>query len=644
MAAVIKTSEAKCKDCYKCIRHCPVKAIGLKDEQAWVVEEKCILCGKCIEICPQNAKSTRSYLSQFREYLDNDEKIAVSIAPSYLAAAEYENPWKLINTLRKLGVSIIEETAIGAETIAKEYRALYDNICNENDITLNSNIDDINDEENTTDEKKKDRVENNAPIISSCCPTVVSLVEKNYPELINNLAPLISPMKVHAQLLRKRLGADWKIVFIGPCVSKKDELNKVSVFRDKSSDFKGPDLVLDFKEIIRLFNNKGINPDALADSYPDQYSQARAYPLHRGILEVSGINDSLLGDVITVSGVDELIEVFDDIEANTQLGFIEALGCKGGCIGGPCMANDKGIISRKSNLIKYINDKQVMRSDINEKHSRNRDKTCKKINNKKRVEYNNADQKDVNSIYKNLQKEIELRRQYIQAEVSEIPGEAEIEKILSLTGKVNKEDETNCGGCGYASCREKAVAVYQGLAEPEMCIPYMREKAESLSHAVVDSSVNGIIIVNEDMKIQEFNPAADKMFNRNGVKSKGKPLETFINPADFCQVKKTQKMISGKYKEYPEYDLVTRENIYYLEKYGVIIGLIADVTSEEEQKAEIDNMKQEALDKAKRVIYEQMKVAQEIAGLLGESTAETKTTLLELIDIMNRKEANTGEN
>jgi len=171
----------------------------------------------------------------------------------------------------------------------------------------------------------------------------------------------------------------------------------------------------------------------------------------------------------------------------------------------------------------------------------------------------------------------------------------------------------------------------------------MREKAESLSHAVVDSSVNGIIIVNEEMIIQEFNPAAYLMFNRKNIKAKGEHLQKFIDPADYKKVWNEKKRILDKYKKYEQYDLITRENIYPLKKYGVVIGLVTDVTAEQKRKSEINTMKMDALEKAEKVINKQMKAAQEIAGLLGESTAETKVTLLELVDIMNRKEAGADE-
>lgn len=569
----IITSEAKCRDCYKCIRYCQVKAIGIDNDQARVVDERCILCGRCIEVCPQNAKSSVSYIDKFSSFLEGDSEVVVSLAPSYLAATSFSTPWKLISALKKTGVDWVEETALGAEVISREYHKLYHRL-----------------------EKEV--------LISSCCPTIVNLIEKYFPDLKDYLAPLVSPMIAHAQMIKKRYGEGVKVVFIGPCISKKEE-------PDWTSNENPVDLVLDFNELVMFFQEQGLSVESLPDLYPDQPSyRARYYPLKNGILEVSGIDNSISGDVLSISGIEEATELFQDIqEGKVKPRFVEAMACQGGCIGGPAMANNLSIFSRKRRLHNFVQELPGAR------------------------------------VREIKEDSIQLKRTYQPRQPEEkMPTEEEIREILALTGKFSPEDETNCGGCGYPSCREKAIAVYQGLAQPEMCVSYMREKAESLSHAVVDSSLNGIIIVNENMKIQEFNPAANKMFNRKGIKTKGKPLSTFVDPRDYKYVWESKDMIIDKYKEYPEYELITRENIYPLEKYGVVIAIISDVTEEEKRNNEIDNMKQEALNRASQVIQKQMKVAQEIAGLLGESTAETKATLLELMEIMNKKEAKVSEN
>lgn len=569
--SIIVTSQARCRDCYKCIRHCPVKAIGLKGGQAWVVTDKCIACGKCVTVCPQGAKSPVSQIDRFAELLNSGDPVVVSLAPSYLAAGDYQTPWKIVAALKLLGVSRVEETALGAELIAREYYRKFAN-------------------------NKRRR-----PLISSCCPVVVALIEKYFPSLIHYFPAVVSPMVAHARQIKQCLGDNVKVVFIGPCLAKKVEA--------ESEPTGAVDAVLTFTELMTYFKDRNINPDSLQDEYPDSSATtARTFPLVRGTLGAAGLESAASGDIISINGIEECIETFKDIEnGNFTPLFVEALACKGGCIGGPAIGNSLGTAARQKRLLDYAG----------------------------RAAFDSTDLAVATAFT-----DLDLSREHtVQATSRQLPSEAEIRAILALTGKFSAEDETNCGGCGYKTCREKAIAVYQGLAEPEMCIPYMREKAENLSDAIVDSTPNAIIVVDKDMIVQKFNLAAEVLFNRQRVKSKGKHLSVFIDPTDFEKVWRTQKAIVDGRRAYPQYNLMTRQTIYPLEKFGVVIGIITDISQEEKNKAKMAKMRRESLKRASKVIREQMQVAQQIAGLLGESTAETKATLLELLEIMEDGEA-----
>ncbi|NPV81139.1 MAG: 4Fe-4S binding protein [Firmicutes bacterium] len=571
--STIVTSEAKCRDCYKCVRHCPVKAIAIKDSQAHVVEENCLFCGRCVNVCPQKAKSTVSQISKLDDFLKAGEKVIVSLAPSYLAATEYSTPWKFTAALRQLGVDRIEETAVAAEAIAEQYARLFNS-------------------------------QGNSTIITSCCPVVVNLIEKYFPRLVGSLARLMSPMAAHARMIKKERGEDVRVVFVGPCFAKKAEPG----LGDAEDAL---DAVITFEELLGYFSLNGIAPETLEDVYPDRIStHARTYPLRYGILKASGLEGIPYDDMPVISGVEECMETFKDMEeGHLSPRFVEAFGCAGGCIGGPAMANNLGISARQKRLLKF---------------SREIDSAAKA--------------QEVHMI-----PQVSLSREHSATPLDEaMPTEEEIRKILALTGKFSPEDEKNCGGCGYSTCREKAIAVYRGLAEPEMCVTHMREKAESLSNIVVDTSLNAIIVVDKDMVIQEFNQAANRMFNRKKIPPKGKHLSAFIDPTDFKKVWDEQKIMVNLRKQYEQYGLVTRQMLYPLPKYGVVIGVITDISSEEAQEQELANMRREALTRASKVIREQMRIAQEIAGLLGESTADTKATLLELIEIMERSEGKTG--
>jgi iron only hydrogenase large subunit-like protein/uncharacterized Fe-S cluster-containing protein len=564
----ITTSQARCRDCYKCIRHCPVKAIGLNDGQAWVDQEKCILCGQCIGACPQKAKSMPSQLPLFENFLAESDEVVISLAPSYLAAGPFLTPWKLLAGLKRLGKLRIEETALGAERIAAAYHRL------------------------TGGERP-------GTVISGCCPVVVNLIEKYFPKLVPSLAGVVSPLLAHSRMIKAEQGPSAKVVFIGPCLAKKAE-------PDWDSPENPVDAVLTFDEVAAWLETNGPNPDSLEDGYPDRSSaHAAVFPLQHGIIQTAGIKQGLNREILSVTGIDDCLETFRDLEQGLlRPGFVEALACKGGCIGGPAMGNSLGVNVRRDRLLRFAADRPAapVRLPL----------------------------PPPQELHKNHQPRPRSRP---------VPTEAEIREILSRTGKHRPEDETNCGGCGYPSCREKAVAVFQGMAEPEMCVPYMKEKAESFSNTIVDTALNAIVVVDQDLIIQEFNPMAERMFNRKNVPSKGKPLSAFIDPADFETVWTTQAALIDQVRSYDQYGLITRQIIYPLSQYGVIIGIFTDITEEENQKLRHDAMRREALDKASMVIREQMRVVQNIAGLLGESTAETKATLLELIAIMNESGA-----
>ncbi|HKL13582.1 MAG TPA: (Fe-S)-binding protein, partial [Halanaerobiales bacterium] len=219
----------------------------------------------------------------------------------------------------------------------------------------------------------------------------------------------------------------------------------------------------------------------------------------------------------------------------------------------------------------------------------------------------------------------------------EEPTEAEIRDILKDIGKETPEDETNCGGCGYDSCREKAIAVYHGLAQKNMCIPYMKSKAESLSHIIVESSHNAIIVVDKDMVIQEFNPVANEMFGDQQKAESGKKLANYIDPKLFEKVWRSKDSIVHKKVEYEDYSLITEQTIFPIEEYGVIVGIFSDITEREKQKQRVQEMKELAAEKAEDVVHQQMKIVQEIAGLLGETTVETKSALHELTQLMQEE-------
>jgi len=406
---VVSTIGEKCKRCYTCVRNCPAKAIRVENEQAKVIEELCISCGTCVRVCNQKAKRIESGIEPTLSLLDEAKSVAAILAPSFVAAFPEISPEQMVSALREVGFDIVCEVAFGAELVACEYSRLAPS-CREG-------------------------------LISTPCPAIVNLVEIHYPELIPLLAPIVSPMIALGRYFKKEKGQNLKIVFIGPCVAKKEEIKHPSV--------RGMvDVVLTFKEIREIFELKKIDlTKQKEDEFdPPHPSLGRSFPLHGGLLRTAAINGDILEkDVLTICGVEDTLEVMDFLSKGLLRGkFIDILFCKG-CINGPVMESNLSLVQRRDKVIDF-----VKRSHFQKK------------------------------LPVEIASSLNLRRGFVNRKVGlPLPTEDEIKKILSQTNKFKPEDELNCGSCGYPTCRDMAIAVYQGLAEPQMCLPYLITKLEN---------------------------------------------------------------------------------------------------------------------------------------------------------------------
>ncbi|MGM0414943.1 MAG: [Fe-Fe] hydrogenase large subunit C-terminal domain-containing protein [Bacillota bacterium] len=435
----------------------------------------------------------------------------------------------------------------------------------------------------------------NQPVISSSCPGVVNLIEKHYPELIPNLSSLLSPALIHALHLKEKYGQEIKVIFAGPCLAKIDEA------LNGSSNI---DYILTFQQLDKLLNES--NSFTGQACQLDEYSSGRAvaYPVEKGAVKATGFNSNN-GQALYGSGIDECVAILQDLKANSlDARFIELLICQGGCINGPFISKDNSIARRKQ-VIKNIYKKRA-RNDTKLEHNFKSNQLSRNYTNKK-VKYPE-------------------------------PAESEIQEILKSIGKYSEKDETNCGGCGYDSCRDKAIAIYQGLAEAEMCIPYMKKKAESLSNIIFQSSHNAIIVVNPKMIVQEFNPVAEKLFNHRDRTATGRSLYRYLDPELFQKAWQEKRKIRKKEVAYEKYDLVTEQNIFPIEEHEVIVGIFADITEKKKRQQEVKEMKQLAAEKAEDVVHKQMKIVQQIASLLGETTVETKSALYDLTRLIQEED------
>lgn len=551
-----------CKNCYKCVRNCSVKAIKMIDDQAQIVEEKCIACGNCFLVCPQNARNIHSDIDNVTEAMNQGRKIIVSIAPSYLGV--YEEPYKIISVLRHLGASLVEETAIGAVKVTELYQ----------NYISSTTVDNL---------------------ITTCCPSVNMMVQTYYPELIKYLMPIDSPMIAHCKMIRKRHGKDAFIVFLGPCISKKCEAYGYQL----SGIVDG---VISFEELDKMLENKNIDVSKFEESLPDLQGDytGKKYPLENGIL--SGMKETISANKFTplsVSGIDNLRGAFEAMEnGDLKNVIIEANSCHGGCLGGPAVPKkSRNLFVRKT-------------------------KTRTEIRPSRNIRFKNYTEEEKDLDYSRFFR----NKQYIHPTYSE----EEILSVLEKTGKHTKADELNCGACGYDTCRDKAVSVLEGLSHPQMCMPYMRSEAEKISNIYFRYSPSIIVIVDTDLNILDLNPVGEKAFNISISSLRNKKLSSIMPDDGFREVLKTEENTVGRKVNLDKYGIIAFERVIYLPKNKILFGILNDITADEMKKEQIINFKLNTLETADKVIEKQMRVAQEIAGLLGETTAETKAALLKL--------------
>ena len=552
MPNCLTLKKSNCKNCYKCIRHCPVKAIRFSGNQAHIIGNECILCGQCFVVCPQNAKQIVDETEKAKVLLQSGDKVVVSLAPSFVANYEGVGIEAMRTALKKLGFYEVEETAIGATIVKKEYERILRE--DERDI-----------------------------VISSCCHSVNLLIQKYFPAELEYLADVVSPMQAHCLDIKKRIkGA--KTVFIGPCVAKKDE----------AEYYEGiVDAVLTFEELTNWLKEEGIELEQKMDASED--SRARFFPTTGGILKTMA-QDAPGYTYIALDGIENCIDALKDIESGKiHKCFIEMSACAGSCIGGPVMEK----YHRSAPVKDYISI---------------------------------ANYAGENDFAVEQPDNMELKKHFSFIEHRlQMPSETEIYNVLRQMGKFKPSDELNCGSCGYNTCREKAIAIYQGKAEISMCLPFLKDKAESFSDSIVKNTPNGIIVLNEDLEVQQINEAARNIMNiRSSGDVLGEPVVRIMDPKDFMDVKTNGDAIKNKRVYLAEYKRYVDETVVYDEDTRLIIAIMRDITEAQNEREKKENISRQTIEVADKVVDKQMRIVQEIASLLGETAAETKIALAKL--------------
>ena len=552
MPNCLTLKKSNCKNCYKCIRHCPVKAIRFSGNQAHIIGNECILCGQCFVVCPQNAKQIVDETEKVKVFLQSGDPVVVSLAPSFVANYEGVGINAMRDALQKLGFYEVEETAIGATIVKNEYERMLKE--DERDI-----------------------------IITSCCHSINLLIQKYFPAELEYLADVVSPMQAHCMDIKKRF-PKAKTVFIGPCVAKKDE----------AEHYEGiVDAVLTFEELTNWLKEENIELKTDMDS--NEESRARFFPTTGGILKTMA-QDAPGYTYMALDGIENCVDALKDIESGKiHKCFIEMSACVGSCIGGPVMEK----YHRSAPIKDYI------------------------------TIANYAGNKDFDVVQPD---NMDLKKQftYIEHRLQQ-PSETEIYNVLRQMGKFKPSDELNCGSCGYNTCREKAIAICQGKAEISMCLPFLKDKAESFSDTIVKNTPNGLIVLNEELEVQQINEAARNIMNiRSSTDVLGDLVVRIMDPKDFMEVKTTGRDIRNKKVYLAEYKRYIEQSVVYDRDSHLLIGIMRDITDEQNEREKKESISRQTVEVADKVVDKQMRIVQEIASLLGETAAETKIALAKL--------------
>ncbi len=567
----VYTLTNECHDCYKCIRNCPVKAIKIENGHASVIPERCVACGNCVKSCPTNAKRVRNDIAKAKNLILAKKEVYVSLAPSWSGVFEH-SPKKMITILKKLGFKEVSETALGAQEVSIKTAEI-----------LNS--------------------AEKGLFISSACPVVVDFIKHYRPEFIKCITPIGSPAMTHAKMLREKYGNDISIVFIGPCIAKKNETSYTDLI----------DVALTFEELKMWIHDENIdiaeiqtNPENKFVPY-DAFEGA-LYPIDGGMNETIkriGVKDGI--QLIDVCGFQAFENALNNLNPDKveKTIFVEALACDGGCIAGPCISTTKASISVVSDILSK---------------TKKRDYIPKKASTT--VDYELKPQKVINKEY---------------------PLE-EILKTLKKIGKHTVDDELNCGGCGYATCRDLAKALLDGDAEPSMCVSYMRKIAMRKAAAMIRCMPAAVVMVDNNLNILEANDSFMKMFTGDMYEVfaarpdglAGAAIDRIVDFADiFRTILKTGKDLHKEHYHIKNrlYDI----SAFTIEENEIVGAVITDVTSSETNREKISQ-------KAQEVISKNISIVQEIACLLGEHMVETETLLSSIANDYDDNDNNETEN
>ena len=557
----VYTIEAACQDCYKCVRHCPVKAIQVRDGHAAVIPEMCVACGNCVEVCPVKAKQVRNGTGRARRLLAETVPVYVSLAPSWVSEFRGVSAAQLVRALKELGVAGVSETALGAQLVSAEIAR---------------------------------ELDGGSPglLLSSACPTSVDFIRKYLPELAGRITPVASPLIAHCRLLRDTFGENIRTIFIGPCIAKKNE-------SDRHPDLLN--LALTYPELRQLFREEGIDPARVTpraeDSFvPEAAEEGARYPIE------GGMNDTIAFQTrnrkvhyVTLSGLENIDLALSGIRElpKGETVFVEMLACHGGCVHGPCAEHDSPGLLERLRVLNYARLPEQPR--------------------RRKAKGGIGDDFPA------------------AAFEPPVPGINEIAAALRSIGKNSPEDELNCDGCGYDTCRNFAQALLAGRAEPSMCVSYLKKQAQKKANALLRSISSAVVLTDKKLQIIDCNRNFAALFGEDTLEAfdacpglAGADLKRIVPFAGLF----ASSLQSGHDVRRDSLKVGKRLynlNIFNIEPREVVGAVIFDVTNTEMRREQIAA-------RAREVIDRNLATVQEIACRLGEQMADTELLLRSIAD------------
>ncbi len=610
MDQLFKIDEKTCINCYACVRVCPVKAIEVTAEKnyAVILPDRCIGCGSCLNICPVNAISYRSSKEEVKALIKSNHKVAAIVAPSisgeFVDITDYR---KFVEMIRTMGFEYVCEVTFGIDLVAREYKKLLENFKGKYFISAN-------------------------------CPVVVSLVEKYHPELVNNLAPIASPMIATAKVIHKQYGSDTKVVYIGPCIQNKEEIKRYT-------DDAKVDAVLTFTELRELFTEFNIKEGKVEYSEFDEPIgyKGSIYPISNGILQCVDIDEHLLtGNIINASGRSNVIEAIKQFESHTETisRHFNAFYCQG-CLMGPGTSKGGQKFIRRTMVVNYAN------------------KRLKSFNQKKWEEsIANHETNGFNAHFIANDQRLST------------PPEDKIQEVLKVIGKANMGKDSGCEACGYSSCRDFAVAVSSGFAHTDMCLNFtlknrheyiktlratndklaktqemLREsekkarEEQEIAHEASETITtmlkklpSAVILADKKLKIIQSNQSFIDLLGDDAVEINdiipglvGADLKSLL-PYNiynlFSYVIQNNEDIHNKDIHYK--DSLYNISVFIIRKGSVVGAVIRDMYAPEVRKEEVIKRVTDVIDK-------NLAMVQKIGFLLGEGASETEQMLNSII-------------